>query len=131
MNVLPANLRGLRALSIRQPWADMIVHHTKRIENRSWPTKFRGEFLIHASSVCTWREYNEAVASAAPLLTGRLPGPRDLDRGGIVGVATLVDCVTEHESLWFVGEYGFVLDHVRALPFIPCRGMLGFFTPKL
>jgi len=36
------------ALSIRQPWAWLIVNGWKDIENREWSTRFRGRLLIHA-----------------------------------------------------------------------------------
>jgi len=39
----------LPALSIWQPWAWLIANGYKDIENRTWWTKFRGPFLIHAS----------------------------------------------------------------------------------
>ncbi len=39
----------MKVLSIRQPWASLIVNGYKIFEFRSWNTKFRGEFLIHAS----------------------------------------------------------------------------------
>ncbi len=39
----------MKALSIKQPWADMIAQGTKTIELRSWATKFRGRFLIVSS----------------------------------------------------------------------------------
>ena len=45
-----------------------------------------------------------------------------------VGAVTLVDCVAEHASPWFVGPYGFVLDKPEALPFVPLTGQLGFFA---
>jgi hypothetical protein len=45
------------ALSIRQPWAWLILHAGKDIENRDWPTKYRGPFLIHASKGMTRDEY--------------------------------------------------------------------------
>ena len=37
-------------LSIRQPWAWLIAHGWKNIENRTWPTGYRGRFLIHAAA---------------------------------------------------------------------------------
>jgi hypothetical protein len=43
----------MKALSLRQPWAHMVVHGPKHIENRRWNTSFRGEFLIHAAKGCT------------------------------------------------------------------------------
>jgi len=38
----------MKAISIRQPWANLIVHDIKPIENRSWKTNFRGRVLVHA-----------------------------------------------------------------------------------
>ena len=55
----------------------------------------------------------------------------DLPRGGIVGEAEIVDCVTQSDSPWFEGPYGFVLRNAHPLPFRPCRGRLGFFKPTL
>ncbi|MEI3544750.1 MAG: ASCH domain-containing protein [Alphaproteobacteria bacterium] len=42
------DLLKLPILSIRQPWAWLIVNGYKDIENRTWPTHFRGKVLIHA-----------------------------------------------------------------------------------
>jgi hypothetical protein len=41
--------REQKALSVRQPWASMIVWGLKTIEVRSWSTEYRGELFIHAS----------------------------------------------------------------------------------
>mgnify|MGYP002359850962 FL=1 len=38
----------MKALSIRQPWAGLIIHGYKDIENRDWPTRYRGPLLVHA-----------------------------------------------------------------------------------
>ncbi len=38
----------MKAISIHQPWADLIVFGHKDIENRSWTTRYRGRMLIHA-----------------------------------------------------------------------------------
>lgn len=40
----------MKVLSIRQPWASLIVWNFKDIENRNWKTNYRGPLLIHASS---------------------------------------------------------------------------------
>lgn len=56
-----------------------------------------------------------------------LPPYEQLERGGIVGVAEIVDCVNRSESPWFFGEYGFVLRNAKPLPFHECKGALGFF----
>ena len=39
----------MKCLSVCQPFADLIIQGKKTIELRKWNTKFRGEFLIHAS----------------------------------------------------------------------------------
>ena len=47
-------------LSIRQPWAWLILNAGKDIENREWPTRFRGRVLIHASKGMTHDEWEDA-----------------------------------------------------------------------
>lgn len=102
------------ALSIRQPWCHHILHDGKDVENRTWPTRFRGPVLIHAS---------KTPEDAAYCRERRLP------LGGIVGVMEIVDCVTAWDSQWWCGPYGFVIRNARPLPFVPCKGRLGFFRP--
>jgi hypothetical protein len=130
----PNQFAKLPALSIRQPWAWLILRGDKPIENRCWATKFRGRFLIHAAKGMTKAEYEDAFdfACYCGFDIHRAPSFRDFDgmRGGIVGVANLVDCVTSSDSPWFVGEHGFVLADVQTIPFIPCKGALGFFYPR-
>ncbi|MNQ62267.1 ASCH domain protein [compost metagenome] len=50
----------MKALSIRQPWAWLIIHGGKDVENRSWHTKHRGRFLVHAAKGMTKHEYQAA-----------------------------------------------------------------------
>ena len=52
-----------------------------------------------------------------------------LPLGGIVGAMKIVDCVTEMNSRWFCGRYGFVISDRVEFPFIPLKGQLGFFDP--
>lgn len=103
----------IKALSIKQPYPHHIFHDGKDVENRDWPTKGRGWFIVHAG------------VSKSELAASQM----DLPRGGIVGMARIVDCVTEMDSRWFFGRYGFVLRDAFPVPLIPCRGQLGFFTP--
>lgn len=127
---------NLPALSVRQPWAWLIVQGFKDVENRNWPTKFRGPVLIHASNGLTFPEY-EGCLSTCHLVSVHRPFPegtimpsfKGIERGGIVGITEIVDCVEDMCSPWFFGDYGFVLKNSRALPFRPCKGALGFFKP--
>ena len=107
-------MRLVKILSIRQPWAYLITQGSKDIENRSWPTKYRGPFLVHASL---------RVDKEACLDHGL--DPSKLQTGGVVGIAEITDCVQKHQSKWFEGPYGFVLKSRRSLPFVKWTGALG------
>ena len=117
-------------LSIRQPWAWAIIHAGKDIENRDWPTRYRGRILIHAG--VSWysgkRDALEDTAHWARDCGIAAPSLEQLERGGIVGEAEIVDCVTEWTSSWFFGPFGFVLRNAKPLPFRPLKGRLGFFN---
>jgi ASCH domain len=116
------------ALSIRQPWASLILKAGKDIENRNWPTKFRGRILIHAAKGCTYAELDGALDFAtAACGTYYVADLKTIPRGGIIGSVDLVDCVSASASPWFVGKFGFVLRDPQSLPFTPWKGQLGFF----
>ena len=121
----------MKAISIRQPWAWLIVNGHKNVENRVWFTRFRGPVLIHASANASRKEFEESmnwiVLNHRIALDFGEPRFSDLERGGIVGVAEMVGCVTYSSSPWFVGPYGFFLKDARPLAFRPCKGMLKFF----
>jgi hypothetical protein len=131
----------VKVLSIRQPWAWLIVNGYKDIENRTWYTSYRGRFLVHASRNMTRNEWDSAnlfVREFAPDVADKMPNPQMFGSGlsggmldgsglgGIVGEATILNCVQGFPSEWFCGPYGFVLTDARTLPFLPCRGHLGF-----
>lgn len=114
----------MKALSIRQPWAWCITAGLKPVENRSWPTRFRGEFLVHAGKkfehdAFQWLKDNQMIPPAMEL--------NDFPRGGLVGRANLIDCVEHMDSPWFFGDYGFVLADAQPVQFIQMPGRLGFF----
>lgn len=122
---------GQRALSIRQPWAWLIVQGYKDIENRVWPTKVRGRILIHAGAKpVTQADYDDFLEVCRERRIKDFPDRKGFDLGGIVGNAELVDCVDESRSYWFGGPYGFVLKNARKSRFKPLKGMLGFFRVK-
>lgn len=102
----------MKALSIRQPWASLIIFGGKDIENRTWRTKHRGPILIHAS------------------LKIERDVPHDFDdlpTGGIIGQADLVNVVEKSDSEWWQGPIGFVLANPKPLPFYALKGKLGLF----
>ena len=119
----------MMALSIRQPWAWLILNAGKDIENRDWATNVRGHILIHASKGMTRDEYEGAQDTLWDIHEDRIrfPAFAELERGGFVGTVEIADCVAESSSPWFFGNYGFVLRDPKPMPFIPYKGRLGFF----
>jgi hypothetical protein len=130
----------LKAISLLQPWGWLMLHGGKNIENRNWPTKFRGEILIHASK--GWDKKAFALIGDGgedalfipqafikmPFLPNGVVMPSrisDFWRGGIIGSMTITDCVTESSSPWFFGPYGFTVENVHPLPYMVCNGALG------
>ncbi|WP_445577699.1 hypothetical protein GKKCFE_08210 [Pseudomonas sp. E141] len=73
----------------------------------------------------TRQEYEDTKGFAGSMGT-EVPGFDELKRGGLVGVAHLYDCVYQAESPWFFGKYGFIVDSVEPISFVPYKGQLGF-----
>lgn len=124
----------MKALSIRQPWAWLILNAGKDIENRNWSTRYRGTVLVHAGKRFDQDGYLWAMANTDIGL--RMPGIFEFENeegflGGIVGAVDIVDCVQQSASPWFCGPNGFVLANPQPLLFQPCRGALGFFEPRI
>ncbi len=120
-------------LSVRQPWAWLIIHGGKDIENRNWTTNVRGRVLIHASKSTTKREWAESWDSVHRICPDawakgvREIRPGTIALGGIIGSVEIVDCVNKSDSPWFFGRFGYVLRDPQPIPFFQCRGKLGFF----
>lgn len=128
----------LPCLSILQPWSHFICIGPKDIENRSWNTKRRGTFLVHAGKTMPWAYWNQAChdAMAAGVNRKNLPyDPDDLPLGGIVGAAEIVDVLPPGSaslSKWHQpGFFGFVLGRRIALPFRPLKGKRQFFPVEI
>lgn len=145
-NIQPAYAQKLRlgrhsnakgediCLSVRQPWAWLVWHGFKGIENREWmhPPKYRGRLLIHAGKTMTRADYEACVIFCQGLpgwVKWRLPSFETLKNwcGGIGGEVNLTECVTESEDPWFCGPLGLVFKDAKLLPFRKCNGALGFF----
>jgi predicted transcriptional regulator len=117
------------SLSLRQPWADLVVDGVKTIETRTWNTRFRGRFLVHASL----RPDREACERF---------GVEPSALGAVIGEATLVsvkeyatekewrDDENKHKAWIPLGNkkrYGFELTQAKRTKPRPLKGSLGFF----
>lgn len=105
----------IKALSIKQPYPHHIFHDGKDVENRDWRTRGRGWIIIHAGVSKSELDRDDDLHQAMP-------------RGGVVGMARIVDCVEQMDSPWFFGRYGFVLKEAFPIQLVPCKGALGFFA---
>lgn len=119
------------AISVRQPWAWAIVAGHKSFENRSAAAVRHGlgepaRRAIHASRGMTRAEYESAAAFMASVGV-TCPLPAELERGGIVGVATVEGVVDGDPSPWFFGPRALVLSDAVQVPAIPSVGALGLF----
>lgn len=129
----------MRALTLTQPWATLVIEGQKRIETRSWATQYRGPLVIHAGVRMGPDE--RGYAEEWGLV------PESLPRGAVIGTVRLVDCVLFEPGvdrwscqarLWELtdrerwlgdftpGRYGWLLEHPQefAEP-VPAKGALG------
>lgn len=105
---------GPRVLSVRQPWASLIVMGEKTVENRTWSTPYRGTLAIHAALRL---DADDATTRALP-------------RGVILGTVSLCDVVRDADSEWALpGHWHWLLDNAVMLDApIPFTGSLGLRT---
>lgn len=128
------------ALSIKQPWATLVLLGIKTIEIRQWSTPLRGRIYLHAGKVADDRPQGWAlVPEAHKSLT-------DL-RGGVIGSVEITGCLTyasardfaknaqlhRNAPSWYRAPrlFGFTLNAPRAVPFYPCPGQVKFFPVTL
>lgn len=113
-----------RVLSLKQPWLYAVTNLGKPVENRRWPAPdwIIGQTIaLHAS-----KTDDKAGYEAIYRIDQTTVLPDFLDRQCIVATAKVVEVVTEHDSPWFFGPYGWVLDEVKTLDdWIPIKGHLG------
>lgn len=78
----------MKALSLLQPWATLVVIGAKQIETRSWSTAYRGPLLIHAS-----KGRAGEIFAHEPSFKKYIPDFKQLPFGYIIGKVTLTDVV--------------------------------------
>lgn len=95
----------MKAITIKQPWASLIVHGIKDIENRTWPCpdKYIGQrVLIHASLKPDREPYmifNDVQADAINNYIMDVCGYYK-QTGAIIGSVEIVGCSINHPSIW-------------------------------
>jgi hypothetical protein len=111
----------LKALSVRQPFADLIVRGIKPIENRVCLTPYRGLVHIHAAV----RPHSMPQKQIETVFGVKPDEPSAF--GAIIGRAVLVDIIRQSSSRWFEGPYGWIFENTEELEPVFMRGAQGLF----
>ncbi|HJU12841.1 MAG TPA: ASCH domain-containing protein [Candidatus Nitrosotalea sp.] len=125
----------MKCLSVSQPYADLIIQGKKTIELRSWNTKFRGEFLVHAPKKTRPAECKRLGVKAEGLRTGVIIGRVELY--DVKKYKTARELKSDYKKHLAGKEYhdrayGFLLRKPKELKFpIPYKGTLGFFEVSI
>lgn len=132
----------MKALTISQPFASLIADGSKYIENRRWPTNYRGDLAIHAGKGTQYLDKDElkeyptgCVIAMAQLIHCmriediRMTGPGDLRLiPNTKHLLTYGRC-TEHPHA--EGPWCWILEDVRAIEHVPMRGAQGLWDVVL
>lgn len=131
----------MKALTICQPYPHLILAGEKHVENRTWPTRYRGPLIIHAGKSRAWLDEDVHAGTAKKIDFDEVTGERFVF-GAIVGLCTLADCVRVEaieagrldarfpqlaNRAHCGGPWCWVLTNVRAIPPIPWKGEQGLF----
>lgn len=119
----------MKALSIRQPWAELIASGVKTIETRTWKTKYRGDILI-----CASKKIDGAAESAFKGTVFQFE-LRPSDLGVATCIASLIDCrrmnMDDAKAALCnppdAGAYAWVLEDVKRIEPFQIKGQLGLF----
>lgn len=93
----------MKAITIKQPWANEILYCGKDIENRSIKWKHRGLIALHSGAQVAPDSYTPEGYKNHVVL------------GAIIGIVDIIDCFEEHDSPYFDGPFGYVLANPRPL----------------
>lgn len=124
----------MKVLSVRQPWAALLVMGIKDVENRTRRTNFRGRILIHASAAkCTGALADYLNLEQLAVFAGQHGNiPKDqwdksVVSGCIIGSVEIYDCVKNDSSIWAENQVWNwkVRNPVAFKKPIPAKGMLG------
>lgn len=124
----------MKALTLTQPWAQLVALNAKQIETRSWSTQYRGTLAIHAAKgfppearrLCALQEpFRSVLREAGFNVTGPLKADF-MPLGVVVATCRLVDCIrVTHPQVYF----GVRTDSVLRLPPEEPELSFGDYTP--
>lgn len=126
----------MKVISIKEPFATLIMNGNKKIETRSWKTTYRGELYIHASGKSLAKEFlDDNIID--------LIKDMNMNYGNIICKGNLVDCVYMDEKFitkikenkmeyvcgrYKVGRYAWIFDSVESISPIAAKGKLNIWN---
>ena len=126
----------MKVISIKEPYATLIMNGIKKIETRSWKTSYKGELFIHASiSKIVRKNLLEDILN--------LVEEMDFNYGKIICRVNLVDCIYMDEEFinkikknkieficgeYKIGRYAWILDSIEPIYPIDAKGKLSFWN---
>ena|ERR1700741_3287546 len=125
----------MKAITIKNPWAHLIVKGIKDIENRSWPTKYRGKVLIHSSQKIDHRframniMFTPEQWEVLPEIEQRKAVCGIYNSSAIIGEVDIVDCIRNSNSIWAIpNDWHWVLANAKMYenPIQNIKGKLSF-----
>lgn len=131
----------MKAISLWQPWASLIMMGQKHFETRSWATPYRGDLVIHAAKHWDMESYHDFYMKFFPMFAAfGITSHKQLPFGAAICMCTLADCLSTSQVIRVIGEteklcgnyqpgrYAWKLTDI--VPFdapVPYRGEQGFF----
>lgn len=134
-----ASSGNMKTLSVKQPWASLIMSGLKDVENRTWvASSVPAKILIHASSSPDNRAIdflNNAIDELAfetnnAIIMGNVPEFFNMPQSAILGYVTVSKCVNDSTSKWaFPNQYHWVIEDVYQFeqPILNVKGKLNLF----
>lgn len=127
-------MKNYPALTIKQPWASLIMNGIKNVENRSWITEYRGPMFIHAGmkwDSSPWPDDPSITTLGDEELMTLTEDNLLIPRGMILGTVDLVMIIDDSMSPWArKGDHHWLISNPRrfAAP-VPWRGQMGLWWP--
>lgn len=132
----------MRALSVKEPWATLILRHGKDTENRTWEMRYRGPLVIHASlkpdfGPRDWEDVRWSFTCPGVFIPPVTLPERYEDIGIMpgyaLGIVDVVGCDRKQTSRWDM-PYQWHIRLANPRPFarpFPVKGQLGIFDIQI
>jgi hypothetical protein len=124
----------MKGITLTQPWATLVAIGAKKIETRSWSTKYRGPLAIHAARnfpnddqcLCFREPFRKILIGEYGFIAGGeiYLGNHKFPLGCVIATCELVHCFLIHKF-----QYSFCPEDHSKWVITPEENAFGDFTP--